>query len=59
MTEILTAKEAAKRLNVNVFTLYAWARKRKLKSIRFGTRLRRFSAEEIQRFIDKSSIAER
>lgn len=59
MTEILTAKEAAKRLGINVFTLYAWARARKLKSIRYGSRLRRFSAEEIQRFIEKSTLEER
>lgn len=54
LSELLTIRQAAKILNVNVETLRRWDKSGKLKAIRIGTRGdRRYRKIDIENFIKK------
>lgn len=53
MEKILTAKEAAKKLNINVFSIYKYAREGIIPAIKIGEKLVRFSEEDLSRWIEQ------
>ncbi len=56
LSELLTIRQAAKILNINVETLRRWDNKGKLKAIRISSRGdRRYRKEDIKRFIDNKN----
>jgi excisionase family DNA binding protein len=59
MAKILTAKQAAEMLNLNVFTVYKFSREKMIPSIRYGKRIIRFNADELEKWLQKNSIKER
>lgn len=53
LSELLTIRQAAKILNVNVETLRRWDKKGKLEAIRISSRGdRRYRKEDIKKFIN-------
>lgn len=53
---LIDARETASRLGLSIWTVYAWARKGRLPSIRLGTR-RLFAVEDLERLITDSREA--
>jgi excisionase family DNA binding protein len=48
---LLDIDDAAKALGISTVTLYKWARQRRLRSIRIGSRVLRFALEDLEAFI--------
>ncbi len=59
MQRILTAKEAAALLKINVFTLYKFSRERVIPSIRYGRRLVRFDEGKLLEWLKDNSVERR
>ncbi len=59
MSKVLTAREAAEMLGLNVFTLYSYVRRRQIPAIRIGDRLIRFSESDLQVWLEKQKQAVR
>lgn len=59
MAKLLTAKEAAEKLNINIFTLYKLSREKVIPSVRIGRRLVRFSEEHLRQWVYKNTVKER
>lgn len=56
LSELLTIRQAAKILNVNVETLRRWDKRGKLKAIRIGSRGdRRYRKTDIEAYISRKS----
>lgn len=59
MKKLLTIRQAAELLNVNIETLRRWDRKGKLKAVRVGNRHgvgdRRYKQEDIGKYIKQNS----
>jgi excisionase family DNA binding protein len=51
MDRLLSVEEVAEALGLSRFTVYSWSSKRRLPSIKVGSRLM-FRASEVQRWID-------
>jgi excisionase family DNA binding protein len=57
MLTIMTAKEAAKFLNLNVFTVYAYSRRKIIPSIR-SNKLVRFDMEDLKKWVERQKVKE-
>jgi excisionase family DNA binding protein len=57
MPTIINAKEASKFLKINLYTLYAYSRRRLVPSIRIG-RLVRFDLTELEKWLESKKIKE-
>jgi excisionase family DNA binding protein len=51
MPALLDIDQAAERLSVHPATLYRWAKQKRIPAIRMGTRVLRFDARALERFI--------
>lgn len=58
MSTIMTAKEAAKFLNLNVFTLYSYTRRKIIPSIRINKKLVRYDLEDLKRWVERQKVKE-
>jgi excisionase family DNA binding protein len=54
---LLTYKQAARRLGMNVNTLYAWVCQKKIPHKRLSRRLVRFDADELERWIAERHVS--
>lgn len=52
---LISAKEVSERLGVNLFTCYAWARSGILPHLKLGSKIIRFDAEAIEKFITEKA----
>jgi len=52
---LIDAREAATRLGLSIWTVYAWARTGRIPSIRLGTR-RLFAVQDLDRLITDSRV---
>lgn len=52
---LIDAREAASRLGLSIWTVYAWARKGRIPSVRLGTR-RLFAVQDLDRLIADSRV---
>lgn len=57
MNILISTNEASKRLGVSIWTLYKWAKLRKIASVRLGNKLL-FTLEDINFFISQNRIPE-
>ncbi|MHB0980026.1 MAG: helix-turn-helix transcriptional regulator [Thermoleophilia bacterium] len=57
--QLMTAPEAAERLNVSVRTVYTWISSGRLPSMRLSPRCTRVSAEAVEALIDTSRASKR
>lgn len=51
MEKLMSARDVSKSLGINVFTLYLWARKNIIPSVRLGPKLIRFRKTDIEKLI--------
>jgi len=58
MSEVLSAKEAAEFLKINLYTLYFYSRKKLIPSIRIGNRLVRFDKGDLEEWLQKHKTKE-
>lgn len=56
--KLISAKDISERCKVNLFTVYSWARRGIIPSIRLGPKLIRFSARSIEEFITEKKTQE-
>jgi excisionase family DNA binding protein len=57
MSDIIKPQEAAKLLGLNIYTLYDYARKKIVPSIRYG-RLVRFDKGDLEKWLQKHKVKE-
>jgi excisionase family DNA binding protein len=55
---LVTAKEAAEKLGVSIFTIRAWQAQRKLAFVKLGRRVG-FRPEDLDRFVEKNLVEAR
>lgn len=60
MTKVMmTVKDAAGRLGIQPDTLYRWARAGHINFTRYGTKLIRFSEEDLEEYLDRGKVRSR
>ncbi len=55
MSSLLNAKQAAKLLNINIFTLYSLSRRKAIPTIKIG-KLVRYDQDDLETWLSKQKI---
>jgi len=58
MSTIINAKQAAEFLNLNLYTLYSYTRRKIIPSIRINKKLVRYDLEDLKRWVERQKVKE-